>query len=295
MNILIGSGMGIFVPSSQSIMFDNFDEKTRQFITGVQFSCINGGGLIMSIMCGILMAIAWYGGYLQMLVAIPVVIVALVIIPKDKKMKFNTAAEGTRTKLPKSIYYYSLMLVIFMILYIVATVNISTHITQGNMGDPATAGIASAFMMGGGVAVGFIFPKLSQILRDHIFSLSYILMAIGFTLMNLFPTSLAMTYLAMFLCGTTMSLLVPRCIFNVSNLTDATNSQTATMLVCCVAPGSGHFISPIIMTNLTLALGGESTRFRFQFTAFICLALAVILFIYNLHKDKKNSLEAVPA
>ena len=95
MNILIGSGMGIFVPSSQSIMFDNFDEKTRQFITGVQFSCINGGGLIMSIMCGILMTIAWYGGYLQMLVAIPVVIVALVIIPKDKKMKFNTAAEGS--------------------------------------------------------------------------------------------------------------------------------------------------------------------------------------------------------
>ena len=52
MNILIGAGMGIFVPSMQSIMFDNFEEKTRQFISGVSFSFINGGGLIMSFLCG---------------------------------------------------------------------------------------------------------------------------------------------------------------------------------------------------------------------------------------------------
>jgi hypothetical protein len=38
------------------------------------------------------------------------------------------------------------------------------------------------------------------------------------------------------------------------------------------------------MTNLTLALGGESTRFRFQFSAFVCLALAIVLLIYNLKK-----------
>ncbi|MCL1828628.1 MAG: MFS transporter, partial [Oscillospiraceae bacterium] len=62
MNTLIGVGMGIFVPSLQSIMFDNFEEKTRQFISGVSFSCINGGGLIMSMTCGLLTTVIWYGG-----------------------------------------------------------------------------------------------------------------------------------------------------------------------------------------------------------------------------------------
>jgi hypothetical protein len=223
-------------------MFDNFDEKTRQFITGVQFSCINGGGLVMSLLCGLLITIVWYGGHLQMLVAIPVVILALIVIPKDKKMRFSAGSDEVRTKLPTSVFYYSLIIIVFMILYNVATVNISTHISQGGMGDPATAGIASAFMMGGGVAVGFIFPKLSPLLRDHIFSVSFLLMAAGFTLMNVFPASLFVTYAAMFICGSTMSLLVPRCIFMASNLSDPTNSQTATMLVCCIAPGGGHFI-----------------------------------------------------
>ena len=317
MNACVGIGMGTFVPSTQSIMFDNFDEKTRQFISGVSFSCINIGGLLMSLMCGFLITFIWYGGHLQMLIALPVVIVALLVIPKDRKMRdvytsadADTSAEvgasddaGTetnaganadadssgrgRTKLPGKVLYYTFLIVIFMIMYNVATVNISTHLANGGVGDSSTAGFATAFLMVGGVAAGLIFPKLSQILRDNLFALAFIIMAIGFMLMYFFPASLVITLVAMFLCGSTMSLLVPRCIFNVSNLTDPTNSATATMLVCCVAPGSGHFLSPVIMTNLTLVFGGESTRYRFMFTAYVCLGLAVILDLYKIFTDSK--------
>ena len=312
MNTFVGVGMGTFVQSAQSIMFDNFDEKTRQFISGVSFSFINIGGLVMSLMCGFLITFIWYGGHLQMLVALPVVIIALLVIPSDNKKRgprgneadiaqnitstdaivpeTMAASSGNGvTKLPLRTIYYTFLIIIFMIVYNVATVNISTHLAAGGVGDASTAGIATAFLMVGGVVVGFIFPKLSQAIGDYLFTLTFILMAIGFTLMNIFPTSLVITLAAMFLCGSTISLLVPRCIFNVSNLTDPTNSATATMLVCCVAPGGGHFLSPVIMTNLTLALGGESTRYRFQFTAFVCLALAVILFAYNLYRQKRKA------
>jgi len=285
MNVFVGAGMGIFVPSSQSIMFDSFDEKTRQFISGISFSCINTGGLVMSLLCGFLITIVWYGGHLQMLIAIPVVIIACLVLPRDKRMRSADGNRVARTRLPPSVLYFTFLIIIFMILYNVATVNISTHLAQGGIGDSSTAGIASALLMCGGVVVGLLFPRLSQVLRDYLFPLTFVVMAVGFTLMNLFPASLAITLIAMFLCGTTMSLLVPRCIFNVSNVSDPTNSAMATMLVCCVAPGSGHFVSPIIMTNLTLALGGQSTRFRFQFTAFVCLALALVLYVYTRAKE----------
>ena len=284
MNACVGTGMGIFVPSAQSIMFDNFDEKTRQFISGVSFSFINIGGLVMSLMCGFLITYIWYGGHLQMIIALPAAIIAMLVIPADKRMR--DIAIGGRTKLPAKTYYYAFLIVIFMIIYNVATVNVSTHLADGGVSDSSTAGIATAFLMVGGVAAGFIFPKLSQIIRDYLFALTFILLAAGFFLMSLFPSSIAITFAAMFLCGSTISLLVPRCIFNVSNLSDPTNSATATMLLCCVAPGSGHFLSPIIMTNLTLALGGESTRYRFQFTAFICLALTAILVLYEQYRKK---------
>ena len=290
MNILIGAGMGICVPSAQSIMFDNFDEKTRQFITGIQFACINIGGLIMSLIGGFLNTLVWYGGHLVMLIAVPVAIVAILFIPKDKKIK--PAAPGkniVRTKLPSGVYYNTFMIVIFMILYNVATVNISTHLVQHNLGDQSTAGIATALLMGGGIVSGLFFPKLSPIFRDHLFSITFFLLALGFLLMSLFPASLAITFIAMFLCGITISLLIARCIFNVSNLSDPTNSATSTMLVCCIAPGSGQFLSPIIITNLTLIIGGESTRFRFLFSAIVCIVLAVILLAYNIYREKKTA------
>ena len=301
MNILIGLGMGIYVPNAQSIMFDNFDERKRQFITGLTFSGINIGGLIMSLLCGILTTIVWYGGHLQMLVEIPVAIVAFLVIPQDKKMKYtagndteNDSADAgtTRSKLPRKVYYYAFLIIVFMIVYNVATMNISTHLAQNGIGDSSTAGIATALLMGGGVAVGFIFPKLSQVFHDYLFAATFFIIGIGFTLMTLFPASIAVTFVAMFICGATMSLLVPRCLFNVSNITDPTNSATGTMLVCCIAPGGGHFFSPIIMTNLTLAIGGESTRFRFQFTAYVCLALTVILFAYHIRQTRRGKAAA---
>jgi MFS family permease len=287
MNVLIGAGMGIFVPSAQSIMFDNFDEKSRQFISGVSFSCINAGGLIMSIICGFLNTIVWYGGHLQMLIAIPVIIVAFLIIPKDKRMKDSAGNGAVRTKIPPRVYYYAAMIVVFMIVYNVATINISTHLAQENLGDSSTAGLATALLMGGGVIAGLFFPKLSPVLRDYLFPITFFLLALGYSLINLFPASLIITLAAMFICGSTMSLLVPRCIFNVSNLSDPTNSATATMLVCCIAPGSGHFLSPIIITNLTMAIGGESTRFRFLFTAFVCIALAAVLLCGSFLQKRK--------
>ena len=293
MNIFVGAGMGIFVPSAQSIMFDNFDEKTRQFVMGLQFSCINSGGLLMSLLCGWLTTIVWYGGHLQMLITIPFIIIACVVLPKDVKMRSTPERSVTRTKLPPRTYYYTFMIAIFMILYNVAIVNISTHLAQGNIGDSSTAGIATALFMGGGVVFGFFFPKVSQIAKDQVLSITFIVMAIGFALMYLFPTSLIITLVAMFICGSSMSMLVPRSIFQVSNLSDPTNSATSTMLVCCIAPGIGHFLSPIIMTNLTMAIGGESTRFRFQFTAYVCLALAAIIFIYTIVKDMRERRAAI--
>ena len=288
MNFLIGAGIGTYVPSSQSIMFDSFDEDKRQFISGIQFSCINGGGLIMSLLCGLLITIVWYGGHLIMLVAVPIIIVAFIVIPKDKKMRSSPENVVVRSKLPSGVYFYTLMIVMFMIIYSVVTINISTHLDREALGGPSTAGVATALLMGGGVAAGFFFPKLSSVLRDQLIPVSFFVLAIGFALMRFFPSSLAITFVAMFLSGTTMSLLVPRCIFSVSNLTDPTNSATATMLVCCIAPGSGQFLSPLIMTNLTLALGGESTRFRFLFTAFVCLALALGLFLFNVWRERRE-------
>jgi len=288
MNASLGAGMGFYIPNIQSIMFDNFDENRRRFLAGFQAAFNNGGAIILSIAAGLLVAVVWYGGHLVTLAALPVLILSFITIPKDKKIRPSASEDDARTKIPGGVYYSTLLIFVFMIVYNVAGMNISTHIAYGNIGNSATAGVALALMMAGGVVAGLVFPKLSQIFYDYLFPLSFVLLFIGFSLMNLFPASLIMTLAAMALCGASLSLFMPRCFFNTSNLTDPTNSATATMLIACIAPGGGSFLSPVIMTNLTMLLGGDSTQFRYQFTAFVCLVLAVLTFIKS-RSDGKNA------
>ena len=286
LNVLLGMGMGVCIPNTQSIMFDNFDEQKRQFITGIQSAFLNGGGIALSIIGGLLTTIVWFGGYLATLLAVPAVIAAIIFIPRDERIKIG---DGTvRTKLPTGVYFNAFLIFTFAIVHNVSAMNISTHIANGNIGDAATAGIATAMMMGGGVITGLLFPKISPVLKDYMFPTAFCLLFVSFSIFNLFPTSLFMTMVGMFISGITISVFMPRCIFNVSNMTDPSNSSAATVFIACVAPGSGGFLSPIIMTNLTYALAGDSTRFRYQFTAFVCLAIAVALLIHVMRKSKRE-------
>ena len=292
MNVFIGAGLGTFLPSSQSIMFDNFDEDSRRFIAGIQSTCINGGGLVMTFLCGILTSYVWYGGHLLMFFAIPALVVSCLFLPRDRKMRFSAGGDGDspavqRTKLPFSVYSYSLLVVVFFMMFNVATINISTHLSQGGTSDPFAAGVASALSMAGGAVFGLLFPTLSKLFRDHVFALSFLTMGIGHALFGFFPSSLIIGFVASFICGATMSIFMPRCILNASILSDPTNSSTVTVLICCVSPGVGHFLSPLVITNLTLALGGESTQFRFRFTAVVCLALTVLIYFINLRRGKR--------
>jgi MFS family permease len=285
LNLMLGAGFGTFIPHSQSIVFDSFDEKMRQFISGVQFSFINAGGIIMSVVGGFLATIVWHGGYLVMLMALPVLIVAWIVIPKGERIKPRTSGKGA--KLPKGVYYHAVLVFLFIMLHNVGPINLSTHIINGNMGDTATTGIATALMMIGGVVSGLLFPKLSAVCRDNIFPIAFTLQFIAFSMLNLFPYSLTMTLAAMFISGLSTSLFIPRCIFNVSNMTEPSNSATASTLISSVAAGSGGFLTPVIITNLTVALGGDSTRFRYQFTAIVCLVLAGLLLFNNIRRQRK--------
>ena len=84
-SILIGLGMGFFAPSAQSIMMDNFNEKERQLISGLQVSFINIGGILISVLGGILITVVWYGGYIVLLLALPLAVLAFFLSCRRKK------------------------------------------------------------------------------------------------------------------------------------------------------------------------------------------------------------------
>jgi MFS family permease len=200
---------------SQSIMLDKFDEKERQLISGFQFSFINLGGIIMSVLSGLMITLVWYGGYLLLLFLIPVVILAAVVLPKEKLLgnargASPAGAHARRTKLPAAVAYYGVALFLFSLMYNVVSSNISTYLSSNHLGNSATAGIATAIFLAGGVVSGTFFSKLSVKLDDYMIPAAFLLLFIGYTLLNLFPGSLPIVLISIFVAGTSACLCLPQ-------------------------------------------------------------------------------------
>ncbi len=296
-SVIIGTGLGFFIPTSQSIMCDRFDDNERQFMGGLQFSFINLGGILMSVIGGLLTTIIWYGGYLMLLITIPVAILAIYALPKEKKFNAVEAAAREikkRNKLPRDVYYYAGIIFAFSLIFNVTLSNLSTHLSDAHLGNAATAGVSAAVLMAGGVFSGLFFEKLTAIFRDKLIAVAFLFIFIGFSILSIFSTSLLMINVSVFLNGMSISLLLPQTILSTSNIVDPSNSATATMFLSSIAPGAGGFLSPVLFTNLTQLLVKDSTQFRYQFVGIVALAVAILLYINTIRREKIQGAEPVP-
>ncbi|SHI20067.1 Major Facilitator Superfamily protein [Sporobacter termitidis DSM 10068] len=288
-SVFIGLGLGFFVPASQSIMLDSFDEKERQLVSGLQFSFINFGGILMSVAGGLLITLVWYGGYIMLLVMLPVAVLSIVALPRDKGLSNGgrRAETARRSKLPADVFYYSVTLFLFTLMFNVTMSNLPTHLESHHLGNAGTAGVAIAATMAGGVFSGIFFDRLSARLRDYMIPAAFLLLFAGFTMLNLFDASLPVIFVAVFLIGISSSLCLPQCIFSSSNVVDPTNSALAATFLSCVAPGSGGFLSPVVFTNITQALVRDSTSFRYQFVGLVAL-MAGVIYLFNTRRREKR-------
>ena len=284
-SVTIGIGFGASSPTTQSILMDTFDEREIHLISGVQFSCLNAGGIVFSILGGFIVSPDfWYGGYVVLLVVLPVSVLSAFTI-KRRGAPARKKARVKATKLPIDVFYYFAIGITFAILQNVATSNLATHFRYAGIGSAGTAGSATALMLVGGVLMGLFYQPISKRLGDHSIAAGFFAVAIGFTLLNLFSYSIIMAFTAMFIMGLGLTLLLPQTAFRVSRLVDETNSATASMLVACVAPGAGTFLSPVIITNITTVFS-ESTNFRYQFTGVLCIIVAVLISLNTIRREK---------
>ncbi len=292
----LGAAMGTFVTNSYAIMFDNLEARERETLAGIQTSFINGGGIMMSLVGGVLGGLIWYGGFLVLFLAIPVAILSHITIPQYKTPRGKTVKPS---RINKQVYYYCAAVFVLMLFYMACGQNISSHIRNSGLADrpflgmdlPVTtiAGVATAVQMAGGVLVGFFFGKISSRIHDYVMAVSMCLLGVGMLILSLFPTTTIMIFVGVFIAGMSISMMMPRCVYAVSIYGDSTNSALITTFVTSLAPSLGSFLSPVVFTNLTTAIGGDSTVFRYAFIGTAALCVAVIIAIVTTVRVKKGT------
>ena len=289
LSVLLGFGAASYVPNTTSILVDNFSGEVKRKITGRQTIFASLGGIIFCIVGGYIVNFRWFGGYLLFMLMIPVAIYSFFVIPKYRSGS-RTAEKTKKSKLNPEIFYYVVCQFFFYFLYLVFANNIAVHFAQSGQANAAVAaGYATAVAMLGAFTASNLFKKLSPIFGDMLISMAFFAIFIGYTILNLFDHSLLMIFVGVFVTGLAMGTIPPQSILSTSKRVDESTSSLAMALITAFASGIGSFFSPIIITNLTMALGGESTSFRYQFVAFVALALSVIVFFLTKYRAKKQA------
>jgi MFS family permease len=288
LSVLTGVASGCYLSTVLSIMVDRFSADERQVVTGVQSVFVNAGGFLISLLGGILAAWQWYGGFLILLAGIPIGLLSVFTLPKEKRVRHDLPdAPVQKGRFDRAIFFYAGTVFTFMLLLSAVNANLAVHLAGSGFENPALVGVITSVQMAGGIIFGFIFPKLTRLLKDRLLYLSFLMLALGFTMLNVFHASLLLMGAAGFLVGASMSLIGPHCVVAVSHCVDARTSALATSLITGLAPGLGSFLSPVIFTNLTTAIAGESTNYRYQFIGCTALLAGAVVVVIQEYREKK--------
>ena len=281
---LIGIAIGLFIPNTASLMMDSFDAEQVRVISGLQTSFINIGGIIMSILGGLLADVVWFGGYLTFYFGVPIIVLCVLVLPGRGAFAQAQAAraevsaeEREKGRFNWNVAFYGVVIFFFMMMSTVSNANLSTYvIDQLKLGTSGVVGTISAVQMLGGACSGLVFGKLSAKLKDYMIPLAFLTLCVGFTVLSL-AASLPLIFLGAFITGGAMSMCMPQCMFSISLYVNEHSSTFANAISSSIAPSLGGFLSPRVFTSLTTALFGASVSARFRFMGVVTLCFCVLL------------------
>lgn len=296
LSCVLGLGLSGYISTASSLIVDNFDVNERQRISGFQTSFVNGGGILMSLCGGALAGIAWYGGYLMLLIALPVAVVAFFAIPRirfatKKEAALADGEEKKKIRLHSDVFMFAAMIFVYMAVYNVLGANISVHLKALDLGNTTVSGYITAIRMLGGVCSGILFSKLSKKLGNFTTVLAFLVVFFDMTMLSI-AKSIVPIIIGEFIGGMGLSLMLPQCMFSVSKVVDKTTSALATSITQCIGPSLGSFLSAMIFTNLTTKLYGPDTTMRYRFVSFVALGCAAAMFvIFTIRKNRDAKVE----
>jgi MFS family permease len=275
--LMLGWGTGMFVPNITSILIDSFDERERQLASGLQGAFASLGGIILSFFAGQLVTYFWYGGYIMLLLGLPICAICIVNLPRQKATA-ALASDGPREKLPPDVLYFSIIAsFLFVLLFASFSNNLSSHFqAAGVVNYSAMAGVGIAINMFSGFLMGCVFNKLSVRFGDYLIAAAFVFLAFGYFIVSSFMDSLPLMLVGAFVSGSAICLATPQGIVSMSRYVNERNSFFATMLFSCVMNGMAGFLSAPILTGVTQAFAGDDTVFRYNFVAALSLVIAAL-------------------
>ena len=285
----LGIGIGCILPNSAGLIADHFSGHERSDMMGKQSASVSTGKMLIAFLGGVLMAVGWRNAFFVFLYAVPIFIINLFCLPKDKSTAISPGVKppaGT-LKLNGDIiviciitFFYSMMLGTF-------NANSGLLVVERNLGDPAIANFATSAMSLIGIMTGLSYGLIAKKVKNATLPAGLGLFALGMAIAGN-SSSVLLFYIGCILAGISVSIVMAALMSHAAQVAGR-NSVGFVVSLAAAVNGLGNFLAPIIINPVSQAIAGGTITSRFSVGAvIISITFAAASFYMSRYKNKQT-------
>lgn len=270
-SVVIGVGLSFVVVTSSSLISDYFTGLEKSRVMGFQSIFVSIGGTLIAKGSGLLTAMAgWKRGYLVFLIALPIIIIILLTVPKGETTP--RAAKGEKSGISVSMVYFGVLCLITGIFVATFNTNIAMYLDRKGIGDANTAGTVASIMQVIGIVGGLVLGNTVKIFKRFTIGAAILMMAVG-TAMVGFSTSLPLICIGAAVVGFGFAIRNPGAVTFAANMVPAAKASMAIAIVSA-SYNVGNFISAYIVNAMAKIMGDDiANRFIVSAIALVVIGL----------------------
>ncbi len=267
--VILGIGVGILMPMSNSLVSVFFQGEERVKMMGRTASTANLGGVFALICSGLLAQISWRHSFAIYGIALVTVTLVALFLKEPPRSASPSSAEG---RLPLGAKLGALGLMLLMIVFYCLPTNLAMFLVAEQYGSASSAGMALAFATGTGFFAGLLLPRTRKVCGSYLGPAMLSCMALGFAMLN-YATGFLQAKCGVILVGLGFGTLWPSLLVLIAQATPLPLSMRAMAL-----GGSmiflGQFLSPLIFDLAGTLMGAMHPRMAFGLAS-LAAAVAV--------------------
>lgn len=284
--ILLGMGLGLILPLSTGLIADFYDGSQRAKMMGYSTAVNNLGGVIATLLSGILAAISWR--YIFAIYLISGIVFTLILLFLEDQ-PLSVKEKGRRKKINSNVWKIALSIFMIYVIFGAVPTNLSLFLVEFQLGQSGTSGILIALLTFSSFMAGLLFFKISKLLKTLKIVIPLLIMFIGFVILS-YTLNIMFIGVAIICIGIGLGLLLPT--FMLATTKAVSKDQTSYALaIVSSSMFFGQFISPIFTAFLQNIMNSTSTRIAF-YTSSILALISILIAVLNRSKEFNRLLSA---
>lgn len=280
--LLLGAGVGLIMPLSESLIYDYYTGKERTKMMGYNSAFSNFGGIITMLLAGWLATFGWRTPFNVYFIGVFIFILIFFYLPKGEIQK--PSKQQKKSKLPRAVYGYSLAMGAIMLAYYAVATNMALYLEQNNLGGAALAGTIVSLSTVGGMITSLLLVQIEVALKKVIVPIMLGGMGIAFLLLST-TNSIPIVMISVVIIGLGQGSLFPVLTLKALEIVQFHQADKAIAVASSII-FLGQFLSPLLLDGIGIVTNNETIRFQFGLLATTILIAVVISFIYILRPKK---------